>query len=242
MMIENYTDINPGSQLVLGFPTVGMVSSILSDFMINQLNLEVVGAVSLEDNEPVTLIQNGKPVPAIQIFTDKVQKSGITIMSSAIPIEGKFIGELSSAIIEWAKKNQISRIITIDGIPAQPRPDGSQPMYHIGSTDEVLTSLESISTSPLQAGFITGLSGAVILKASKDNFPVVGLLVGANQNLPDFSSAIEVSSVFKELNPDLELDLSILHEKYDELKAQAQQYMIEAQNVQQKPKFADMYA
>ena len=45
------------------FPSVGMVSSIVAHFLIDHLKLEFVGGVAHPKLPPLSLVNNGKPMP-----------------------------------------------------------------------------------------------------------------------------------------------------------------------------------
>ena len=54
-----------GALLVSCFPSVGFVSSIVAHFLVERLELELVGGVRHPNLPPVCLVQDGKPLPPV---------------------------------------------------------------------------------------------------------------------------------------------------------------------------------
>ncbi|MCK5398173.1 MAG: PAC2 family protein, partial [Thermoplasmata archaeon] len=62
-------DVNvEGAVLVEGFPSVGMVSSIVSNYMIKVLDMEYIGSVRSKHFTPTSIIANGVPMPPVRIY------------------------------------------------------------------------------------------------------------------------------------------------------------------------------
>ena len=53
------------------FPSVGMVSSIVGHYLIDNLDLEFVGGVVDPRLPPLTLVTDGKPMPIIRAYAGK---------------------------------------------------------------------------------------------------------------------------------------------------------------------------
>ncbi len=59
---------------VVGFPSVGLVGSIVSSYLTRDLGLPVVAGISSPELPPYTLIQNGTAYPPIRIYAGAVPK------------------------------------------------------------------------------------------------------------------------------------------------------------------------
>lgn len=59
---------------VVGFPSVGLVGSIVSSYLSRDLNLEVVAGMTSADLPPYTLVQNGNSYPPIRFYGGRVPK------------------------------------------------------------------------------------------------------------------------------------------------------------------------
>ena len=68
-LVEVEEGINSsGALLVSCFPSVGFVSSIVAHFLVEKLELELVGGVRHPKLPPVCLVQDGKPLPPLRFY------------------------------------------------------------------------------------------------------------------------------------------------------------------------------
>ena len=58
-----------GALLVTCFPSVGFVSSIVAHYLVDKLELELVGGIRHPDLAAVCLVQDGKPLPPIRFYS-----------------------------------------------------------------------------------------------------------------------------------------------------------------------------
>ena len=54
--------------LVVAFPTVGLISSIAGQFIIDTLKLKEIGTILSKEFMPATVIHNSKPSPPVRIY------------------------------------------------------------------------------------------------------------------------------------------------------------------------------
>lgn len=59
---------------VIGFPSIGLVGSILTSYLARELKLDVVAGMTLEDIQQYTLITGGNPYPPIRIYAGALPK------------------------------------------------------------------------------------------------------------------------------------------------------------------------
>ena len=57
-----------GALLVSCFPSVGFVSAIIAHYLVDKLELELVGGVRHHKLPPVCLVQDGKPLPPLRFY------------------------------------------------------------------------------------------------------------------------------------------------------------------------------
>ena len=68
---------------IVGFPSVGLVSSIVTSFIARDLKMPVVAGITAPELPPYALIQGGVPYPQIRVYAVKAAKK------KAAPIAGK---------------------------------------------------------------------------------------------------------------------------------------------------------
>lgn len=60
---------------IVGFPSVGLVGSILTSFLARELRLPVIGGITLPDIQQYAFIQNGNAYPPIRIHAGPLPKA-----------------------------------------------------------------------------------------------------------------------------------------------------------------------
>ena len=63
--------VTEGALVITCFPSVGMVSSVVGHYLIDNLELEFVGGVVDPRLPPLTLVTDGKPMPIIRAYAGK---------------------------------------------------------------------------------------------------------------------------------------------------------------------------
>ena len=68
--VEVDPELNATGALVVScFPSIGFVSSIVAHYLVDKLNLELVGGVRHPKLPPVCLVQDGKPLPPMRFYS-----------------------------------------------------------------------------------------------------------------------------------------------------------------------------
>ena len=154
-----------GALLVSCFPSVGFVSSIVAHFLVEKLELELVGGVRHPNLPPVCLVQDGKPLPPLRFYAgepicnmEKCDK--VVLIASEIQIPADLNLPLSSSLIDWIVDSGVSSTIMVDsfahGIESSHSifddDEGMDSMLGIGSTDSTHRLLKGNRRPSAEAG------------------------------------------------------------------------------------------
>jgi uncharacterized protein len=229
VMIELHTfkeiDLKGGT-VIVGHPSVGMISSIAASYLVDKLDLDQIAALDSEEFPPISLIFNNKPKCPARIYAREDIKIAI-ILSEFVPPPA-VVRPLARKILEWTKKNGCNRIISLEGLVS--RGDGDISVYYVNSLDEGAEAMKKAGTSaePLNLGMITGVSAVLLNECRIGNFDVISLLGEARKDIPDSEAAARLVQIVDELLPEVEIDISPLleeakklEERMEKLKTQA---------------------
>ena len=99
--------------LVIAFPTVGVISSIAGQFIIDTLKLKEIGTILSKEFMPATIIHNSKPSPPVRIYAGD-KKCGpdgeceqIAVIISEFMPPYNIIKPLADKIIKWADEKKV---------------------------------------------------------------------------------------------------------------------------------------
>ena len=59
---------------IVGFPSIGLVGSIITSYIARTLSMKVVAGATPTDTQQYTLIQNGTPYPPVRIYAGPIPK------------------------------------------------------------------------------------------------------------------------------------------------------------------------
>jgi uncharacterized protein len=198
--------------VIVSHPTIGMIASITANYLIEQLDLKLVGGIHSPKLPPTSIIHKGKPLPPIRIYAGEYKDDPETdfdqlvVITSELPIENEILYELADTIIDWCKSNSATSALTIEGINRENMDLGEEAeVFHVSSTSKIDMHLEGL-TKKLNQGMVSGLSGLLLYKGVIQGFPVISLLAEAHQQFPDSRSAAAVLKVLNKMVPKIELD------------------------------------
>jgi uncharacterized protein len=200
------------AMVVISFPTVGLISTIVANFLTSSLKLELVASFSSEDFYPAAIIQNGVPTPPVRVYAGdhKCGPSGtceqLVVITSELPVKASGYDALADKIIEWCREKKCHIVTTIEGVnSAEPLKDPIK-VFHVASTPEAEEHLKNLDTKPLTTGMVSGLSGLLLYKGNIRDFSVACLLAEAHVEYPDSRSAAAVLTVLNKMLPQIKMD------------------------------------
>lgn len=231
--IHNYSDKDVSDALVIvSFPTVGLISTIVANFLVTNLKLDRIGALISEDFYPAAIIQNGVPTPPVRIFAGEHvcgpddECNQLVVITSELPIKTKAFSALADKILAWCKERNCKVLVTIEGINSQdPLDDKDVKIYHVASNEIAAGFHKGLKGEPLGTGMVSGLSGLLLYKGNLDDYPVSCLLAEAHSEFPDSRSAAVVLGVLDKMLPMIKMDPKPLLEQATMIEDQVRKAM-----------------
>ena len=126
--------------VLVGFPTIGLVGSIVANHVIRQLKLRRIGYFSSKYFVPTAVVIDGVPNPPVRIYAGehlcgpgkKCQQ--VVVITSEFTPPPEMIEPLADAIIYWSSKNNVSLIVTLEGFNSDTENNTKPEIISVGST------------------------------------------------------------------------------------------------------------
>jgi len=224
-----------GAIVIDGFPSVGLVSSIVANYLINLLELEQIGVVDSIYFPTVSLIRNSEPHNPVRIYASE-KKEGeeqIVVFISEFQPSPNIIKPIAARMIEWAMEEQRCKLIIspeglvvdtseVEGEMSEEEMEKRRTaVYGVGSTPEIRRVLEDDEEiKEFAEGVITGVAGVLLNMGKMLKYPVVGLLTEAHPDYPDARSAAKIIEVMDRLFLHRNIDAAPLYEEAEKVEAQ----------------------
>ena len=194
-------------RIIDGFPGFGLIGTISTEFLIEHLKAEKIGAFHYDELPATVAIHSGKLVDPMGIFYNKKYSIIIlhTILNS-IGLEWK----LGKAILKMAKDLNATEIISLEGV-SSPQVTESEKVFYFSNTKS--KKLPKMDIEPLKESIIVGVSAALMLHSK---MPLTCFFAETKTEMPDSKAA---SNIIKTLDSYLGLKVD-----YKPLLKQAEEF------------------
>jgi len=213
--------------IIEGFPGIGLIGTISTEYLIKHLNAKSIGYIRSEDIAPVAAVHEGKLIQPLELFYSK--SKNILIVHSLVDIRG-IEWEISEVLSSLYKTLKAKEIISIEGIVGQAETEVINAYYYSVKkpNDRKLSKANAL---PLKEGVLMGVTAALMLQDKTLN--TTGIFVETHSKLPDSRAAAKVIEVLaKYLN--LKVDYKPLEKAAEEFEKKLQDYAGKLQDVTSK--------
>lgn len=215
-----------------GFPSVGLVSSIVSNYLVTLLSLDYVGFLDSPHFPAVTVIRDGIPMASARIYARgdaQPNDTQLAIFTSEFQPHTDITKSLGETIIKWTIENRCRMIVSVGGLVIEREENGKEKaaedttevaVYGIASTPRATKYLEAADVEPFVEGIITGTSGILLREGKKRGFDVVVLLTEARQNIADAKASVLLMAAIDAMVLKMSLDMGPLIKEAENLEAE----------------------
>jgi len=179
----------PKNPLIIeGFPGFGLVGTITTEYLINELKAKNIGSIHAENLPPMVAIHDNDIVEPIGIYhVENLNLVIIHVMSNIKGIEWK----LSELLVELAKQLDSKEIISIEGV-GTPIPNEETNAFFYSNNPRGKKKFETIGVEALKEGIILGVTATLLLQAECD---LSCIFVETHSQLPDSKAAAKAVEV-----------------------------------------------
>jgi len=186
-----------GPIVIEGFPGLGLIGTITTEFLIKHLDAKPIGYIWSEDLLPIAAVHESKVIQPLEIYY--AQKENIVILHALSDVRG-LEWRISKAVKDLCKMLNAKEVISIEGIMSREMTNNA---FYLTSDPKNARNFEKIKINPLKEGIIIGVTAALMLKDSQIN--TTGIFIETHTKLPDSKSAakvIEILDGYLNLNVD----------------------------------------
>ncbi len=202
-----------GYTLVEGFPGMGLVGTIAAKYLIDRRKLKQIGHIESNIFLPVIRIHEGRPVYPARVYIFEEKKIVVLIAEQIIP--RMLTSIFADAVVGWIKKKGISRIISLEGIKAEP---GKNVVYGIAANEHSKKILKKNKVDLIQDGITTGLTSLILLSLGRAKMEACSILGNVNV-AADYKAAAALIEKLNEM-AGLKLDVKPLLKEAKETEKQ----------------------
>jgi uncharacterized protein len=108
-----------GAYVIDGFPSVGLVGSIVANYMVSFLNLEQIGVVDSIYFPSISLIRDGIPLSPVRIYAGALGSKGqdkVVVFVSEFQPAQDILKPLSITMMDWVEDHKCKAVISPEGL------------------------------------------------------------------------------------------------------------------------------
>jgi uncharacterized protein len=226
--IIDFEDVDlQGATVIAGFPSIGLVSTIAANYLIDALNLNQIGCMQSSHFPALSVVHTGEPLSPVRIYAgDQVTGDKIVVFVSEFKPKPHLINSISDTIMKWATEKKCKLLISPEGMVVEgksSKEEGVSDAYAIGSTDSARRMLIAKNIAQFKNGIIAGVSGVLLNIGKQSDFEVISILTEAHPNYPDARAAASAISVIATIT-DTEINVAPLYEESERIEQQLQKF------------------
>ena len=208
------------SMLIVAFPTVGLVSTIAGQYVIDSFKLDKIGVISSRYFMPAAVIHNSIPSPPVRIYAgqkacvDQECNQIVVIISEFMP-PADLVQPLVDTILDWAKAKGCKIILTLEGMHATG--EKTPRTFGVATTEAMKTKLKNYSIEEIKEGMIAGDSGVLLYRGAQLQRDVICLIAEAHAAYPDSRAAGKLLESLDKLLPGITIDPEPLYKQAAEI-------------------------
>jgi uncharacterized protein len=246
-----------------GFPSVGLVSSIVANYIVKVLSLEQVGVLDSDYFPALSLVRRAEPLDTVRIYAgprvgSETSGDQIVVFISEFQPPPNIIRSIAGTMLDWMHGEKCRILYSPEGLVIEREGQNNSPpdqedgeeveeaklaveppkdleTYGIGSTPRARKLLEDNHIKLFQEGVITGMAGVLLNQGKRRDFDVISLLAEANPAYPDARAAAKVIETLDKLILHIRLDSGPLYEEAGVIEAQIKTVQKQTKTPKQTP-------
>lgn len=180
----------PSSEtLIAGFSTFGLAGLTAVDYIVNQLELEERGHITVDQLPTITPFENGTPRHHTRFFSS--DELDITVLVGDLFIPPFATEAFSTALLEWTTDNNVSEITVLSGVPIPHGPDGHR-VFYVASEDYQETRLADAELPAMTSGFLDGVNASLMQQGMGTSCATGILTTPVHPQAPDVDAALRL--------------------------------------------------
>ena len=213
--------------VIAGFPSIGLVSTIAANYLIDALNLKQIGCITSPHFPALSVVHTGEPLSPVRIYAGNQPGAGkIVVFVSEFKPKPNLINAISTTIMKWVEDKHCKILISPEGMVVEGKSDGGDntvEAYAIASTQECRNMLVAKEIPQFKNGIIAGVSGVLLNLGKQSKFDVISILAEAHPNYPDARAAAAAINVMA-LIMGVEINVTPLYEESERIEKQLQKF------------------
>lgn len=179
--------------LIEGFPGIGLVGNIASQYIVHELNMTYLGAMNSKFFPPLAVLLEGVVNMPVRIYEDA--NKGIVVLTADIPVHPLASYDIGKEVVSWAESIKTREMVCLAGITVMSE---QHRVFGAVSKKDLLDRIKG-SAEVFELGTITGITGSIMNECRIRNMPAICLLGETVSADPDPRAAIATIEILNKI-------------------------------------------
>ena len=217
---------------VIGFPSVGLNSSIMANMYIKSLDMIPVAGMASPSMPPYCLVSECTAMPPVRFYAYKnKRKDGhdVLLCMTEFAPKPEECYQLANRILLYLRQHGCKTIISMEGTP---KFENSRILaVAAGPNGDAL--LKRSKVEHMKEGMIRGITGVMMYAAPNKGMDIISIMVPATSGVPDPGSAAQFIEPISRLIPGFKTSSKELMKEAELIQAQIDQAQNNLNNTSQ---------
>ena len=193
--------------LIIAFPSPGLVGAFATSYLTAQLQMKDIGELEFTKISPSYTIKDGEIYGPVRIYN----KDNIFAILSAIPLNPTYTYDLIKKSIDYAKNNDIKKIIIPRGLEVDENHKNAPISYGLIANKNSKSFLDTYHLPIIPGASILGSDASVISALKDSDVPCIVLYTTCRMMLPDDDAIIKSIKTLADI-----INVKVETEKFEE--------------------------
>lgn len=199
-------DAEPSETLIAGFSGFGLAGLTAVDYLVDQLDLEETGHVTVEELPAITPFENGTPRHHTRLFS--APDADVTVLLNELFVPVGAADAFADAVLAWTETNGVEEIGILSGVPLPHGPDDHR-VFYVATPDYQERRLRDVDVQAMGNGFLDGVNASLIGQGMDSSLRVGVYVTPVHPQVPDVEAAIRLVEAVERAY-DVDVDTSAL--------------------------------
>lgn len=225
--VHLYEDVDLSETAIVdGFPSVGLVSTICANYLIDLLDLDQIGILDAPSFPTVSIVRDGEPMFPVRIYASDT----VCVFVSEFQPDKHLVRPIAETLLDFAAEHDAEVVVSPEGLVTDEESDEEEDVqvYGLASTPQLRETLAQAELETFSNGIITGVSGVLLSLGKRQGMPSLSLLAEANPNYPDARAAARVIEAMDGLLEHVEIEVKPLYTEAENIERTLRQMQKQA--------------
>jgi uncharacterized protein len=195
-------DAEPGETLLAGFSQFGLAGLTAADYLVDHLECDQIGHVTVEQLPAITPFERGTPRHHTRLFSRADLDLTVLVGELFVPLVAA--DPFGAAIVEWIESAGVGDVAVLSGVPVPHGPE-QHDVFYVATEDYQELRLADSDVPPMGSGFLEGVPARLLDRGIASPLAAAVFVTPVHARTPDVEASIRLVETVSEVY-DLEVD------------------------------------